>query len=132
MDAFESGVKTLEGMVRTLKFHLEDRLDSKIPVDSPIFSWLVEHAADLYTKLKRGEDGMTPYQRLKGKPYHGEVYDFASLVHHHVPGKTQGGLMTRRYVDGVWLGTRFESGEHLVAMSDGRVVKARTIEPFPA
>ena len=38
--------------------------------------------------------------------------------------------MSRRWLEGIYLGTRFTSGEHLVSMSDGRVVKARSIQPF--
>ena len=87
----ESGVKSLEGLVRTLKFALEDRLQEKIDVSDMIFYWLVEHAADLLTKFQRGKDGATPWERLKMKAYKGETYEFGSLVHHHVPGKTRGG-----------------------------------------
>ena len=46
-------------------------------------------------------------------------------------GKTRGGELTRRWLDGVYLGMRFQSGEHLVAMKNGRVVKARSLQPFP-
>ena len=56
----EAGVKTIEGMVRTLKFGLESRIGRKISTDDPIFYWLVEHAADLVTKFQRGVDGQTP------------------------------------------------------------------------
>ena len=31
----------------------------------------------------------------------------------------------------MYLGMRFTSGEHLVALEDGRVVKTRSIRPFP-
>ena len=50
---------------------------------------------------------------------------------HHIPGKTRGGELTRRWLDGIYLGMRWTSGEHLVAMRNGRVVKARSLQPFP-
>ena len=31
----------------------------------------------------------------------------------------------------MWLGTLFESYEHVIAMSDGRVVRARSVMAFP-
>ena len=46
----ESAVKSLEGIVRTLKFALEDRIGRRIGVSEPLFAWLVEHGADLLTK----------------------------------------------------------------------------------
>ena len=63
----ESGVRSLEGMVRTLKFALEENIQAVVPVQHPVFAWLVELAADLITKFQPGEDGCTAYQRLKKK-----------------------------------------------------------------
>ena len=39
--------------------------------------------------------------------------------------------MTSRWLEGVYLGTRFQSNEHLVALDDGRVVKARSVQALP-
>ena len=131
-DIIEAGVKTVEGMVRTVKFCLEAKLGIKIETTDPVFYWLVEHCADLVTKFSIGRDGMTPYERLKHKAYKGEMYEFGSLVLHAVPGKPQGGVMERRWLDGVYLGIRFESPEHIIAMmADGRIVKARDIQQLP-
>ena len=42
-------------------------MGKKLEVEHPLFSWLVEHCADLITKYQVGkEDGLTPHQRLKG------------------------------------------------------------------
>ena len=86
------GAETVEGMVRAMKLNLEQRLHECIEVDHPIFYWLVDHAADVSTKFQKGVDGKTAYERLKGKPYRGEILEFGCQVHHRVPGKTQGGL----------------------------------------
>ena len=88
----EAGVKTVEGMVRTTNLNLEQRLHECIEVDHPIFRWLVEHGADVSTKFLQGVYGKTAYERLKGKPYRGEILEFGCQVHHRVPGKTQGGI----------------------------------------
>ena len=69
----EAGVKTVEGMVRTMKLNLEQRLHECIEVDHPNFCRLVEHA-DMSTKFQKGVDGKTAYGRLKGKPYRGEIW----------------------------------------------------------
>ena len=127
----ESGVKTIEGLVRTIKFGLEEHIQKKISAHHPIFAWIVEHAADLQTKFQVGVDGMTPYQRLKGKPFQGEILEFGCRIHHRVPGKTKGGLLEWRWLEGVWLGSRFETREHIVGMDDGRVVRTRSVQAFP-
>ena len=124
----ESGVKSVEGLLRTMKHAFEERLQVVLPVEHPVFSWMVEHVADCLTKFQVGPDGKAPYERLKGKPYRGEVFHFASRVQHRILGKTQGGLMADRWLEGVHLGTRMESREHIVAMDDGRIVRAGAVQ----
>lgn len=68
----EAGVRVFEGVLRTHKFSLEERLQQKVDVRSPRFAWLVEHVADLVTKAQRGEDGMTPFKRLRQREFGGE------------------------------------------------------------
>ena len=41
------------------------------------------------------------------------------------------GVISERWFDGIWLGVQFTSGEHLVATSDGRVIRARAVHPRP-
>ncbi len=127
----EAGVKTIEGMVRTLKFAVEEKIQKKIEADMLVFMWLVEHAADLVCKYQIGVDGKTPFERLRGKPYRGEALEFGCSVFHRVPGKPQGGDLQWRWLEGIWLGTRFESCEHVVAMDDGSVVRTRSVQAFP-
>ena len=50
---------------------------------------------------------------------------------HRMSGPAQGGVMSERWFDGVWIGLKFTSGEHMVATSDGRVVRARVVHPRP-
>ena len=40
--------------------------------------------------------------------------------------------MAERWHEGIWLGHCFQTGEHLVAMRDGKVVKARAVKERPA
>ena len=57
------------------------------------------------------------------------MYRFGAPVMHRLSGPVQGGVVHERWNDGVYLGTQFSSGEHIVAMPDGKVVSARTIQP---
>ena len=48
----ERGVQAVEGLARTLNLELEDQLRHKIPIDHPVVTWLIQHAADMLTKLE--------------------------------------------------------------------------------
>ena len=39
--------------------------------------------------------------------------------------------MSERWFDGIWIGLQLTSGEHMVAASDGRVVRGRAVHPRP-
>ena len=58
----ERGVQAVEGLARTLKLELEDKLRHKIPVDHPVVTWLIQHAADMLTKLEVKKNGRTAYE----------------------------------------------------------------------
>ena len=128
----ERGVRSVEEMARVLKLDLEHRLTTRLEVTHPVFAWLVEHAVDLHNKFLVGSDGKTVYERLKGKKYRGEVLPFASPVMLRVSEKVQGGVMSERWYEGMWLGKRFHTEEHLVARAtDGVVVRPRSVQSLP-
>jgi hypothetical protein len=82
---------------------------------------MVENCADLYNKHHRDpEDGATPYKRVKGRLFGGETFPFGSRVWHRTPGKLAGGVVGERWHEGVWLGSTFNSNEHIVSMPDGK------------
>ena len=127
----ERAIQSLESMVRTLKLGIEARIRARVQVRHPIFSWMVEHAADLLTKYVVGVDGRTPYERLKGRAYRGELYEFSQPVFRRVNGKVSGGVMKARWAPSIWLGKRFVSDEHTVCLENGTIVRARGIQPMP-
>ena len=125
----ERAVRALEEMVRVVKLDLEKRIGSELNVDESVIDWVVEHAADIVTKCQKGSDGRTAYQRLKGKVYKGELYPIATPVMFRVSGKVQGGVLRERWVEGLWLGKRFSSDEHIVSrLSDGKVFRSRSVQ----
>ena len=65
----ENAIKQVQGMVRTLKSCLEDRLQAKLPTDHAAIWWLVRHAAWLLLIRVRGRDGRTAYERSRGRPF---------------------------------------------------------------
>ena len=123
----ERAIQGVEGMVRTLKLYLESNIKITIPAAHPIMNWLVEHGAEVLNRFHVGPDGRTAYERVKGKKYQGDSIEFGRSVHHRHAGKVQGGSMEARWSQGVWLGTKVTSGEHMISMSDGTIVQARSV-----
>ena len=76
----ERGVQAAEGMARTLKVELEERLNGNMPADHPVMAWLIRHAADKFTKHEVKGNGKTSYEMLKGRPYGGHVASFGQKV----------------------------------------------------
>ena len=62
----ERAVQTLEGQARTLRAAIESNYGEKLPDDSLILTWLVEHASTVYNLFFRStelQDGKTPCSR---------------------------------------------------------------------
>ena len=60
--------------MRTVKLDVEDQTGECFSVQLEAFSWLPTYAADCLNKFQIGDDGKTAYERVRGKPYAGEVY----------------------------------------------------------
>ena len=118
-------------MVRILLNDFEEMCGDNLSVTEPFIPWLSEPACDLLNKYKVRKGNKTEWGTLKGRPYSGEVCPFGSPVMFRISGPVQGGVMRERWFDGRWFGVQFISGEHLVATSDGQVVRARAVHPRP-
>ena len=118
----------MEEMIRVYKLDLEQRIGVRIEVNWIIFEWLVEYAADVINKFVVGRDGRTAYERVKGRKHHGEFARFCSYVMYRVAGSVQGGVMTERWMPGLWLGKRFHTDEHIVMnFGSGKIYRTRNI-----
>ena len=76
----EVGVKYFMGLLRVHLGALERKLRVSLPSQHPVFSWLVEHVADVMTKYLVGVDGHTAYERLYGKAVREEGLEFGEQV----------------------------------------------------
>ena len=127
----ENAVHSIEQMARTYMVDLPARCGEELSVGDASYAWLAEHACDMVNKCKVRKDGKTAWGQLKSGPFTGEVYPFGAPVLHRTSGPVQGGVMQERWHDGIWLGLRFTSGEHFVALTDGSVVRARAVPQSP-
>jgi hypothetical protein len=103
----ENGVKFVKGLPRVHLMALERKIGGRFPSVHPVFSWLVEHVADLATKYLQGSDGRTAYERLFGKRIHEEALAFGECVLLR-KRRTQdmNVVIDSRWADGVWLGRK--------------------------
>ena len=83
----EVGVMLIRGLFRTLKLCLEARIGKVIPVGHALIPWLLEHTAMLLNVKCRGQDGLTPWQRVRGRPFNQPMLGFAEMVLHKLPPK---------------------------------------------
>ena len=130
----EVAVKQLTGVLRTNKLDLERRLGMVVPQDHPVMTWLVECSAWMVTIRTRGVDGLTAYQRVRGRDYTKRVVPFGELVLVHLPAKgperRAGGALDARTKEGVVLGYGTVSNSYCVFV-DNAVRYCRSIQRMP-
>ena len=127
----ESAVKSVRGMVRTLQVALEEQLQSKIPATHPIMHWLVGHAADILTWRIRNVDGLTAYQRARGKPFVYKLIGFGERCNYKFNSKVPVGE-SDRWDLGIYIGRDKLNGQHvLFNPARSEVCRARTIMRLP-
>ena len=131
----ELGVKILRGHFRTLKLCLEARIGRSVPVDHPVITWLLEHSALLHGVCVRGEDGSTPWARVRGRNFGQRLVGFGEKIYWKPPLRGPQhdvqGNMGPRLMEGVFLGYKRESNSYRVYSKDGEVVESRAIQRKP-
>ena len=76
----EQCVGEVAGRTRVLKVALEKRIGGRISADRAVLKWAVEYVGFVSTRFKVGEDGLTPYERLKGRKFKRPLVEFGELV----------------------------------------------------
>ena len=127
----ESAVGIVEGMIRTFKSALEERIGAIIRLDAPVIPWLVEHAGHVYSRYRVGPDGRTPLERNRGKRIGRPVCEFAEQVLYMPLKASRGGKADPKFSQGIYLGTLTRTGETVIGTSEG-VTRARTVRRLPA
>ena len=123
----ERAVRTIEETTRVQVLDLENRTGQPVDPTGHLFGWLVKHACDLTNTRMAGRDGQTPWERLRGRPYRGQLLRFGTPVLHRLSGPTIGGVLMTRWAPGHWLGKTSSSDEHLVVLPNGHVIRARSV-----
>ena len=114
----------VQQLIRTLVYTVNAHYKVELKPSDPISSWLARHSGWILTRFTVREDGLTPYRRLKGRDYHGQIAEFAETVMYKLaPGAA--GKMEARWEKGIWLGKANVSDEHLIGTPRGRFSRDR-------
>ncbi len=111
-------MQDVQGIARTLREDLVIHGRLNLADSSPVLTWLVKHAGDVYTLFHKGEpfDGMTPYRRSRGKDWRIALPPFGEVVEYGV--RTQNKLHPR-WSEGIFLGVSLTSSEKIVGTKEG-------------
>ena len=122
----ENSIRRVQEKIRTLRHHVEQHAKMKISEQSPLMAWLVRWSAELFSKYTRGDDGKSPYERIRGEPSGVPLVPFGEKVLYILMKivKRQKGETAKR--QGIWLGVNERTEENLVGAEKG-VIKCRTV-----
>lgn len=122
----ENCIRRIQEKVRVLRHQLEQGVKMKIPDEAPIMAWLVRWAAELISKYSPGEDGRTPFERIRLESCAVPIVPFGETVM-YLPLKTASGSKGKPAKrSGVWLGTVERTEETIIGTKRG-VLKCRTV-----
>jgi hypothetical protein len=121
----ECAVREVKGVVRSLRWALEELHGMKVENTSTVLPWLVRHAGSMISRTRRGADGRTAFELRKGRCYRRRLPPFGEKVLYLEAGKLKSQLQDRWH-EGIFLGVQDRSDEVLVGTREG-VFKARTL-----
>ena len=120
----ENIIRRVHEKSRTLRSHVESKIGQPIPDQTPIMIWMARWAAELISKYAPGDDGKTPYERIRQEVCQVPLVPFGEMVM-YLPMKiaTASKDVPARKA-GIWLGVVERTEEMIIGTKDG-VVKCR-------
>jgi len=109
-------------------------MNAKLPVEHPLFTWLVEYCAFIINVRVVGKDGITAFARVRRKNFAKRLIPFGEYVLVHVPRmspeRQQQGVLEPRAVEGLMLGYGQQSHSYLVYVN-GEFKHVRSVSRLP-
>ena len=117
----ENTIRRVQEKSRTLRHHVEQCIKERIPDDAPILAWMVRWAADVISKYALGDDGRTPFERIRKESCAIPLVPFGETVL-YLPLKTATGNKGESVKkQGLWLGNIERTEEALIGTTEGVV-----------
>ena len=124
----EVSVKRVHGLSRTLREAVQHGIGDTIPGTHPVLAWLVEYSGVLITLFGISDDGLTPYHRLKGRPWRIPLPPFGEEVEFRTRTRDK---LESRWQNGIYLGIKRTTSEKIVSDGTGKVLVVQTLRRTP-
>ena len=128
--AEENAVREAEGMIRTWKMSVEEKLKAVIDNKHVLLPWLAMHAGVIITRSKAVHDGKTAYRRVKNKRPNKNMLPFGEserVVWMMPKDNRRRNKLDAIHLFGVFVGIVPRTGEFVVLTPDGAVA-VRTVQ----
>ncbi len=93
---------------------LESRIGRRIDGDRPTVPRLVMYAASVVNRGRKDHEGLTPLRRWKSRELSRLAAEFGECVHYTPVVSGERNKFSAKWIDGVWLGVKLESGESTI------------------
>ena len=118
----EVAVRELKRQIRVIKSDLEEKFGRQLNDSNPILAWIPRHACFLLRMYRVGDDGRTPYERLRGRRWRRPAVGFGERVHYRpVQGSRRKNDYEPRNLVGTYVGTNTKNSELLLLTPEGVV-----------
>ena len=125
----EEAGKTVREFVRVLREHVQDNAEVELGASDVIVLWMVRWAAMMVSRFLVGKDGLTAYERRRGRKCRIPVVAFGEKVWYKEirPGKERTNKLESEWREGLWLGHSRRSNESIIGTREG-VVRACAVK----
>ena len=125
-------MKEVEGWIRTIKLHIENRTGMNIQAGSAIMSWIVRHVGTVISRVKvRRDTGLAAYEHTKGKSSSSALVPIGESVMYmplmSAKEKEDKTKLDEVFSEGTYLGINGRTGDAIVANKDGLISAARSL-----
>ena len=115
----ENAIRRIQEKTRALRHALEHGIKEKTQEDAPIMAWLVRWSAELLSKYSVGDDGKSPYERMRGSQCRTPLVPFGEAVVYlpmKIVHRSKGEVAK---LPGIWLGINERIEETLIGTHRG-------------
>ena len=124
----EEAGKTVREFVRVPREHVQDKAEVELGASDVIVLWMVRWAAMMVSRFLVGKDGVTAYERRRGRKCRIPVVAFGEMVWYKIsPGKERGKKLESEWREWLWLGHSRISNEAVIGTREG-VVRACAVK----
>ena len=106
-------------VARTVKDFLEEKLKIALEPTGQVLAWPVEYSSTLLNPFPTGSDGLTPYHRLKGKPWKIDLPSLGECIGFKKRTNTK---LESRWESGWYLGVKENTAERSVGNLSGILI----------